>query len=169
MMNLHQSDPLPPVSTPEPPNHVLLVDDDASVRESLRRVLQLEGYEVLTAANGREAMASFNLQRFDLVLLDLNMPLLNGWDTFERMTSFNPFQTIVLITARLDQEELAAVAGAAALLEKPLDVRLLVEVMDRLRREPFDRRLRRLVSGSTIVLPPALDDGAILDPLDARG
>ncbi|HEY6229522.1 MAG TPA: response regulator, partial [Verrucomicrobiae bacterium] len=66
-------------------DRVLLVDDDKSVRESLSEVLVCEGYLVEQAANGEQALHCLESQRIDIVLLDLNMPRLNGWDTFEKI------------------------------------------------------------------------------------
>src|SRR5262245_40673006 len=69
---------------------ILLVDDDPAVRESVARVLTGEDYDVLTAANGLEALDLAAANEVDLVLLDLNLPKKNGWDTFELMTRHNP-------------------------------------------------------------------------------
>ena len=59
---------------------VLVVDDERPLREFVRRNLEVRGYEVLTAANGLEAMAAFNAQQVDLVILDIMMPHLDGLD-----------------------------------------------------------------------------------------
>ena len=60
---------------------ILLVDDDAAIRQILVRLLQEEGYYVLTGANGVEALALADATKFDLVMLDLNMPVKDGWTT----------------------------------------------------------------------------------------
>jgi len=65
---------------------ILVVDDDPSVREMLARVLADEGYAVMSAADGQEALETAVAAPVDLVLLDLNMPGRSGWDTFEGLT-----------------------------------------------------------------------------------
>ena len=123
---------------------ILLADDDPEILVSLSAALNSEGYEVITAANGREACQRFREEHVDLILLDLKMPVRNGWDSFERVTSINPLVQVIVITALPDQYPLAAAAGAAALIEKPLDLPLLIRTIDELRAEPIESRLSRL-------------------------
>jgi CheY-like chemotaxis protein len=124
---------------------ILLVDDDSSVLAALTGVLQSEGYDVRHAFNGHDALGVFHtLPDISLVLLDLNMPVKGGWDTFERLTAINPLLPIIIITARPDQYTLAAAAGVAALMEKPLDIPLLLETMQQLLTEPPELRLARI-------------------------
>lgn len=124
---------------------VLVVDDDSSIRESLRKVLQTEGYEVALAGNGREAIDKFNQERIDLVLLDLNLPVNSGWDTFGTLTAIDPLLPIIIITGRQNQSRLAAAAGISALMEKPLNVPLLLQTIAGLLAEEPMTRLKRLV------------------------
>lgn len=122
-----------------------MVDDDSSIRESLRKVLQTEGYEVALAGNGREAIDKFNQERIDLVLLDLNLPVNSGWDTFGTLTAIDPLLPIIIITGRQNQSRLAAAAGISALMEKPLNVPLLLQTIADLLAEEPATRLKRLV------------------------
>ena len=69
---------------------VLLVDDDPGVRRMLLRVLEEEDYDVVPAVNGLEALDLATNTAPDLVLLDLNLPVQNGWETFERLNTENP-------------------------------------------------------------------------------
>ena len=119
---------------------VLLVDDDFSVRESLRLALQSENFLVVPASNGQEAMDKYFEGYVDLVLLDLNIPEKIGWDIFERLTALNPYLAVILVTGRLDQRDLAAVTGASAVMEKPLNVPLLVQDAD-IQLQPDDKHV----------------------------
>jgi DNA-binding response OmpR family regulator len=123
---------------------ILLVDDDPSVREMVGRVLVDEGYLVLSAANGPEALRIAATADIDLVLLDLNMPGQGGWDTFERLTAGNPLLAVIVITARSQQLFTAVNAGVGALLEKPLNFTKLLETMRDLLAESAEVRLARL-------------------------
>ena len=123
---------------------LLLVDDDPSVREMIGRVLAEAGYIVLLAANGQEALDFAAATEVDLVLLDLNMPVKNGWDTFERLTTANPLLPIIIITARPNQLFPALASGVGALMEKPLDFPTLLETIRTLLAEPAERRLDRI-------------------------
>ena len=123
---------------------ILVVDDDPSVRQMLARVLVGEGYTVQVAANGVEAVEMAAASRFDLVLLDLNMPVKNGWDTFERLTSQNPLLSVIVITAMPNQLFTALGSGVGALLEKPLDFPKLVQTVSNLIAEPAALRLARM-------------------------
>jgi two-component system response regulator MprA len=133
---------------------VLVVDDDASVRESLGRALRSENYEVALAGDGQEALSRFNEGYVDLVLLDLNIPITGGWDVFERISALNPLLPIIIITARSQQYELAATAGATALMEKPLSLPLLLDTITGLINEPVGKRLQRIVTHQPILLAP---------------
>lgn len=124
---------------------LLLVDDDAGVVSPLSNVLTGEGYDVLSACNGAHALAVFRHQTVDAVLLDLNMPVLNGWDTFERLTATAPLVPVVIITGRADQSAIAQAAGAAALLEKPLDIPMLLETLRAAVAASAEQRLERLI------------------------
>ena len=83
------------------------------------------------------------------MLLDLNMPVKNGWDTFEQLTREHPILPIIIITARPNQLFTAVSAGAGALLEKPMDIPTLLRAMESLLAEPADQRLARLAGKNT--------------------
>jgi CheY-like chemotaxis protein len=126
------------------PKRILVVDDDPGVRESLLAVLRGEGYQVLAAAGGVQALSFATNASPDLVLLDLNMPDQSGWDTFERLTSENPPLPVIVITARPNQLFTALNAGVGALLEKPLDIPVLLQTVKTLLAEPTEVRLARI-------------------------
>ena len=123
---------------------ILIVDDDDSVREMLRRVLSGEGYRILTAATGAQAREIAALVELDLVLLDLNLPDGSGWDTFEVLSRARPLLPVIVVTARSSQLVMAEGAGVGALLEKPLDFPTLLQTVADLLAEPTESRLARL-------------------------
>jgi DNA-binding response OmpR family regulator len=123
---------------------ILVVDDDESVRESLKKVLEGAGYEVVLAAGGLEAAVRFEPGQFDLLLLDLVLPNQSGWDVFERLTRRRPLVPVIIITGLPNQRITASMAGAGALFEKPIEPAALLERIAELLAEPTERRLERL-------------------------
>src|ERR1043166_10245424 len=89
----------------------LLVDDDRSIRESLSKILQAESYEVVLAENGQEAIEKHGVERIDLLILDLNMPVQNGWAALERLVGIHPPLPVVIITGRSNQRGPAETGG----------------------------------------------------------
>ncbi len=110
----------------EPRKRILVVDDDEAVRTGLRCVLASEGYEVVVARHGREAVKLFRESPCDLALIDMNMPLLPGWGTIADLRVLNGRLPVIIITARPDQRNIAGAAGVE-LMEKPLDLPLLLK------------------------------------------
>jgi len=123
---------------------ILLADDDPGLRESLAAVLSSDGHLVYSARDGLEALKLVATNKVDLILLDLNMPGKNGWDTFERLTAANPMLPIIIITARPNQLFTAMGAGVGALVEKPPDMARLLETVNGLLAEPAEVRLARI-------------------------
>jgi len=123
---------------------VLVADDDASVRKSLRKVLVDAGFEVALAADSREAVEQFDGGRVDVVLLDIGLPVKNGWDAFERITNKAPVLPIIVVTGQASLHDMAVAAGVGALMEKPLDVAELLNTIRELLRESAETRLLRL-------------------------
>lgn len=130
-------------ATPSP-QRILIADDDLSIREALAQVLEGEHYQVLQAKSGREAVVQFMRAAPDLVLLDLNMPDEDGWEAFEQMEKLRPFAPMIVITARPNQYEHAARRGIDALMEKPLDLPLLLQTIKGLLAESEAQRVARL-------------------------
>ena len=136
-------------STNRHAKRILLVDDDSTVRDSLNDVLQSEGYLVIPAENGQQALDLAGKASVDLVLLDLNMPVKNGWDTFEQLTREHPLIPVIVVTARPNQLFTAINAGVGALLEKPMDIPMLLRTMEKLLVETTGQRLARLAGIET--------------------
>jgi DNA-binding response OmpR family regulator len=149
---------------------ILIVDDDDQIRESLGKVLRTEGYDVLLASHGREGLEIFNSERIDLVLLDLTLPGNSGWDVFGTLTSSNPFLPIIIITGRQNQHELALGAGVGALMEKPLDVPLLLKTIAELIAEESETHLKRLAGlrRDLRYMPPAYHHNVHLTKIGRR-
>jgi CheY-like chemotaxis protein len=122
---------------------VLLVDDYPGVRDSLGRALRSVGYDVTLASNGREALEFLRHARFDLVLLDLDMPVVNGWDTLEHIIALHPALPVIPITGRPGHQPLSSQKHVAAALEKPLDLSVLLREMELSLTESAARRLRK--------------------------
>jgi len=122
---------------------ILLVDDERSIRESLSKILRAENYEVVLAENGQEAIGKNDAGRIDLLILDLNMPVMNGWVTLDWLAAVNPLLPVIMITGRSNQRALAETAGADVLMEKPLDVPLLLQTIRELMDEPMESRAQR--------------------------
>jgi CheY-like chemotaxis protein len=134
--------------------NILLVDDDASVRETLGHVLEGENYAVTLAKTGREAAAKFFADLPDLVLLDLTMPDRDGWDVFGLLHQTHPLVPVIVITAQSQQYKRALENGVDALMEKPLDIPLLLETIQSYLAESETERVHRLACQDiqTIVL-----------------
>jgi CheY-like chemotaxis protein len=78
---------------------ILVVDDEAAVRECLRMMLEMEGYQVTEAGDGAEALTSFAIDHFDLVITDFEMPMMKGNELAVNIKQLAPSVPIVMITA----------------------------------------------------------------------
>ncbi len=146
-MNALLQSPLPdtqPKDKPRAKKKILLVDDDPAIRKMLGILLTGEGYQVLLAIDGSESIQVVRAAEVDLVLLDLNMPGMDGWEAYERLAAENPMLPIIVITARPNQSFTAMAAGIGALLEKPLDLPKLFLTIRDLLDEPDEIRLARV-------------------------
>jgi DNA-binding response OmpR family regulator len=126
--------------------NILVADDDAAVRDSLKKLLEGAGYQVICAADGDQAEASVAKDPVDLLILDLNLPKQDGWNVFGMANALRPLLPIVILTGLREQAENSRLPGVAALLEKPVDVQVLLNVVSRLLAEPAEHRLRRITS-----------------------
>ncbi len=110
---------------------VLIIDDEAAIRESLETLLELEGYGVESASSGEEGLARIGERSFDLVLLDLALPDRNGMDLLSEIHVQDPGLSIIMVTAygTVENAVKAMQAGAANFVQKPWDnEKLLADV-----------------------------------------
>jgi two-component system, OmpR family, response regulator MprA len=100
---------------------LLVVDDDASVRDALALVLGVDGFEVTTAGDGREAIRSLSSRKPDAVILDVLMPVIDGLEVCRRMRAAGDRTPVLMLTARAEVSERVAglEAGADDYLAKP--------------------------------------------------
>ena len=110
-------------------HHILLVDDEPLLRSAGKRLIATMGFEVITAANGAEAVAAYRMHQDDiaLVILDVAMPVMSGIDCFRRMRELNPEVCVLIASgyAKSGQVDKLLSAGAAGYLGKPYDKREL--------------------------------------------
>lgn len=125
-------------------SRILIADDDVLVRGSLAAVLEYEGFTVDEAGDGSEAVARATAHPPDLVLLDLNMPGMDGWAAFNKLDHVRPLVPVIIITARPNQYPEAQRLGVDAFMEKPLNIPVLVRAIRRLTSEGESRHVRRV-------------------------
>jgi DNA-binding response OmpR family regulator len=104
---------------------------------------------VIPANDGQQALELAASTQLDLVLLDLNMPVKNGWDTFEQLSRAHPLVPVIIVTARPNQLFTAVGAGVGALLEKPMEIPTLLRTIQRLLAESIETRLARIAGQET--------------------
>ena len=116
--------PTPPQKASRPKQRILVVDDEKMLLILTAEILREEGYEVVTAQSGFECLDLFraNGRRFDLVLLDLNMPLMDGEETFHRLRALDPKLRVMLCTGFVQKERLDRMMseGLSGFVQKPL-------------------------------------------------
>jgi len=98
---------------------VLVVDDDPDIRELLFTALEDEGFEVVPAENGQEALAIMKTFRPDVIVLDLMMPVMDGWQFATELRARDEDIPIVLLSAARDLRMHAKNLSAAEIIEKP--------------------------------------------------
>jgi FixJ family two-component response regulator len=110
---------------------VALVDDEAPVRRALGRLLRLTGYEVLSFASGADFLDSLDARLPDCVLLDIQMPGMNGLQVRDRLKAARPNMPVVFITGGDDPKlaRLALAGGAIGLLHKPFSRQMLIDAV----------------------------------------
>ena len=128
---------------------ILIVDDEPSILQSLSGILSDEGFEVMTAANGYEALKIIDAESPDLVLLDVWMPGIDGIETLKEINQNNPFIQVIIITGHgtIETAVKATKLGAFDFIEKPLSIdKVIVTINNALnfrRLEEENRYLRK--------------------------
>jgi CheY-like chemotaxis protein len=112
---------------------VLFVDDDPAAVRLYRNYLAAEGWEVVAAESGIEAVEAAEREPFDVVIMDLNMPGLDGWMSMSLIKARRPKLPVVVLTGDTgkDLEARAKTAGAAGFLTKPCKPELLIRTLQR--------------------------------------
>jgi len=135
-----------------PGGHILIIDDEASLRQTLARILQRAGFEVTTAANGKEGLSLLSQQLFDLVYLDIRMPDMSGLDVLKAIQTKFPVLPVVLFTAQPDLNSAveALRRGATDYLLKPLKPETVINrtqaILANQQKERRKREIQRQVA-----------------------
>jgi two-component system, chemotaxis family, chemotaxis protein CheY len=115
---------------------ILIVDDSSSVRTIARTALREQGYEVLEAGNGREALDKLSAERVHLVVSDVNMPIMDGITFLKELKSHptSKFVPVIMLTteAGQDKKQEGRAAGAKAWIVKPFQPATLVDAVAKL-------------------------------------
>jgi two-component system chemotaxis response regulator CheY len=115
---------------------ILVVDDDPAIRTTVSEILELEGYPVTTASNGMEALEAVERDNPSLVLLDMRMPVLDGWGFARALRQRGMMMPILVMTAAQSARTWAEEIGAQGYLAKPFDLAELLNAVERLRSAP---------------------------------
>ncbi|GAB2191198.1 response regulator [Sessilibacter sp. MAH2] len=112
---------------------ILIVDDSASMRNMVAATLQSAGHQIKDAADGQQALAVAKADRFDAVVTDLNMPVMNGIDLTKQLRAIPNYKytPILLLTTEssMDKKSLGKTAGATGWLVKPFNPEKLLETI----------------------------------------
>jgi DNA-binding response OmpR family regulator len=114
---------------------VLVIDDDMPLRGMLAAALRQHGFQVLLAGDGAEGQRALTIHRPDIVLLDLAMPDVNGWDFLQRLSETGHLGKvpIIVVSAHVRVEPQALLQmGVAAILPKPFNLPELIELIEHL-------------------------------------
>ena len=111
---------------------VLIVDDSALTRRSLRQILETAEYEVMEAENGLDALERYFLDKPDVVLLDLVMRGMYGLEVLQKIRELDPQARIVVVSADIQtsSQDLAGAAGATGFINKPFDRAEILSALD---------------------------------------
>src|SRR3954451_19468460 len=114
--------------------HILIADDERSIRLMLETGLTLNGFKVTSVRNGREALEATHAEKFDAILSDIYMPDLGGLELVDALRAADPNLPIVLMTAQgsLQVAVEAVTRGASDFIGKPFDISAVVALLKRL-------------------------------------
>lgn len=132
-------------------NKVLVVDDEREIRDLLRTSLSAEGYEIVVASNGEEAIGLAKTGNPQVILLDIEMPGIDGIETCKRLEAEEKTRhiPIIMMTSRGDRDIEAYLEGATDVVNKPFDiVQLAIRVKSMLRVRHLTNELDRALAYS---------------------
>ncbi len=122
---------------------ILVVDDDIGMTETLADILDDRGYDVAVAGDGYRAIEMIGERAYDIVLMDITMPGLNGVETFKEVKRTSPPTKVIMMTAYSVEDLIkeALEEGCYGIIYKPLDMDNVIALVDEIRRQ-------RLLSGT---------------------
>jgi DNA-binding response OmpR family regulator len=115
---------------------ILIVEDDTSILEMLIQILRSEGYPVVGAANGVEGLAEADHRAPSLILLDMRMPRMDGWEFAAALRARGIASPVVVMTAADDAKRWADEVGADGYVVKPFEIFELLASVEKYRRLP---------------------------------
>jgi DNA-binding response OmpR family regulator len=142
-----------------PSGHVLIIDDEAGLRQTMARILQRAGFEATTAASGKESLSLLNEHAFDLVYLDIRMPDMSGLEVLKAIHAQFPELPVILFTAQPDLHSAveALRRGAIDYLMKPLKPDTVIERTRNILNEQNKKKRRREILQQMDTLQAELD------------
>lgn len=155
---------------------ILVVDDEPAVNELICDALHLAGLETFSAAHGMEALKILREQRIDLAIIDVNMPIMSGYDLLERMRKSGLNTPVIVLTARQEREDPRTSFGLGAddFVRKPFGIEeLILRVRAILRRTSANEESARTLIGTITINEPAHevrrgDEAVELSPTEYR-
>ncbi len=136
---------------------IMIVEDEAGVRELLRDTLKIAGFETIEADNGMSALTVLRSNKPDLIIIDINMPLMDGFELVERLRGTGDLVPVLMLTARGDQQDISRglTIGADDYVVKPFGLEELI-----LRVKAIIRRSKKSVDiARTLICGPiSLDE-----------
>jgi two-component system response regulator MtrA len=143
----------------KPSGHILIIDDEAGLRQTMARILLRAGFEVTTVASGKETLAIINEHAFDLVYLDIRMPDMNGLEVLKLIHAQYPELPVLLFTAQPDLHSAveALRRGATDYLMKPLKPEVIVDRTRAILSEQAKKKRRREIQRQMEELQVELD------------
>jgi len=152
---------------------ILVIDDDRGTVEVIKKILVGQNYEVVTAYDGKEGIEKTKSEKPDLIVLDIRMPLMNGYEFMQTLrndvvNTDEPMIPVIVLTAVEKMEKMFKAEGVKGYLVKPLDPPvLLAEIEELLKKSPFEGKENL---PKILIIDDELDFNAILQTrLSANG
>ena len=139
-------------------NSILVIDDEKEICESIKMILEYEEYQVDTTSDGNEGLDKIEAGNFDVVLLDIQMPNINGFEVLNKIKERNLDVSVIIISAfsNLENAVKATKLGAFDFLEKPIDrEKLLLSIRNSINQVSLlkeNKELKKSITGSEVII-----------------